>query len=201
MEIILSSTNSKVQFLGEVIGIFLTMTTQLIIYGFMGLAAKQLFADNKLFKNFSWNYLISPELLFAVLFGLIGVFLYLVLAAMLGSLVNNLEQVNQAVTPLTFPTIIAFILAVTSIVGGVTPLVKIFAFIPLFSQLIAPVLLVLGNMTWVEAVISLVIELVSTVLVSIFVGKMYQANVLVYSQKGVWDSLKTSAKLLKSNNS
>ncbi|BDR58110.1 ABC transporter permease [Xylocopilactobacillus apicola] len=201
MEIILSSTSAKTQFLGEVGGVFLTMVVQVLIYLAMILGFVKYFQVTKSFdgflRNLNWGLLFSPEMIYTLIFGIMGVFLYLVVAAMLGALVSNIEQVNQSIIPLMVPAMIAYILVFASIGGGMNGLVKVCAFIPFISQTLMPSLLVLGKVTWLEALTSMLIYLVVTILMSFISIKLYRSNVLVYSQKGVWDSFKSSLSLRK----
>lgn len=195
MEIILSSISAKWQFLGEVGGVFLTMVVEVLAYLVLGIGVIFRLQQQPAFKNsftgLNWQVLVSPEVLFTILFGLTSAFLYLVLAATLGGLVNNLEQVNQAIIPILIPIMIAYILMVAAF-AKVTTITQICAYIPLMSNLLMPLLLALGKATGLQAVISYLICVGFTALMTYFSIKMYQNNVLVYSQKGIWAALKAS---------
>ncbi|BDR56033.1 ABC transporter permease [Xylocopilactobacillus apis] len=201
MEVILSSTNAKTQFLGEVGGVFLTMVVQILIYLAMILGFIKYFqvtdGFNGILKDLNWGLVFSPEMIYTLIFGMMGIFIYLVVAAMLGALVSSIEQVNQAIIPLMVPAMIAYILIFASIGGGLTTITKICAFIPFISQTLMPFLLVLGKVTWLESIVSILICLAATVVISLVSAKLYRSNVLVYSQKGVWDSFKSSLSLRK----
>nr|WP_225354262.1 ABC transporter permease [Lacticaseibacillus saniviri] len=105
MEILLSSVSATTQFFGKIAGVFALLLVQIAVYAVTGAIAWQ-WAKNQSFiqqylhgvdLSFLWN---APGLI-TVAFFLIGTLLYAVLAAMAGSLVSNLEQVQQAVMPIS----------------------------------------------------------------------------------------------------
>lgn len=53
--------------------------------------------------------------IYAIVFFLLGYFLYATLAAMLGSLVSRIEDVNQLIMPMTMLIVIAFVIAMTGL--------------------------------------------------------------------------------------
>lgn len=195
MEIILSSTETKWHFLGEVGGIFLTMLSVVTVYFLIAIVVVLKFHQKVFFKNMfpglTWQLFLSPEIIFTILFGLTGAFLYLVLAATLGALVNNVEQVSQAIIPLMIPAMISYVLMIGSFIK-ITPFVRICAYIPLISNSLMPTMLVMGKASELQAIISYLICLGFTILMSYFSIGMYRSNVLVYSQKGIWSALKSA---------
>lgn len=201
MEVILSSVDAKSQFLGEVFGVFSTFLIQILVYilfivGIFAATYNSTFMGISI-RDIDLSVIFGPEMLFSIIFGLVGVFLYLIVAGMLGSLVSSVEQINQAIMPLIFPAMVAYFLTIFSMTGVLVPVAKVCSFIPFISQSIMPSLVVIGKASWTEAFISLLVTIVTTVVIAAFSVKMYRSNVLVYSQKGVWDSLKSSLTLGK----
>ena len=63
----------------------------------------------------------------------VGIFSYVLLAAILGSLVSRIEDMNQTLMPLTLLAMIAFYIAIFSIMKPDMLLTKITSFIPFLA--------------------------------------------------------------------
>ena len=85
----------------------------------------------KLFKNFDiqMNHLAWQIIVVSLLCLIVGIFSY-VLLAILGSLVSRIEDMNQTLMPLTLLAMIAFYIAIFSIMKPDMLLTKITSFIP-----------------------------------------------------------------------
>ena len=64
---------------------------------------------------------------------IVGIFSYVLLAAILGSLVSRIEDMNQTLMPLTLLAMIAFYIAIFSIMKPDMLLTKITSFIPFLA--------------------------------------------------------------------
>ena len=112
MEIVLSSVSSSVHFFGKLIGILLVCLTQVIIYGVIGFIAyqvgKQFELVQTIMQGINIKELLQGLLGYSAIYFVLGIVLYASIAAFLGSLVSKIEDVNKAVTPLIFLSMIGF---------------------------------------------------------------------------------------------
>lgn len=205
MEIILSSIDVNTQFLGKICGIFALIVTQLVIYLalFVGgrsfvnqIIAKQYPQIKTLLSSLQLPSIWSTQILMTIAFFIIGILTYTILAAMLGSLVSSVEQVQQVITPISLFAIFAYVIGLMAANGTDSVLVKITAYIPLLSPVVMPVRLATEAAGTGEAVLSLAISLVVMILLYFVSLTLYRANVLVYSDGNVWQSMRSSFSIL-----
>lgn len=76
------------------------------------------------------NHLAWQIIVVSLLCLIVGIFSYVLLAAILGSLVSRIEDMNQTLMPLTLLAMIAFYIAIFSIMKPDMLLTKITSFIP-----------------------------------------------------------------------
>ena len=135
---------------------------------------------------------IKPVLLYGLLYAVLGISIYSILAAFLGSLVSKVEDVNKMVTPITLIGVAGFYLAMYALNAPNSPVVKIGSFIPFFTPFVMPFRLandsVMSNEIWLSVAIVLVFLVLSIWLSVAF----YKSNVLVYSEKGLIGTFKQS---------
>ncbi|HFI0355659.1 TPA: ABC transporter permease [Streptococcus suis] len=193
MEVIFSSVPASTYFYGRILGIFMVITTHLGIYALGGLGSYQfaslalvVMRDNPIVQavlgGFDWF------ILFFILFGLV---LIVVIAALCGSLVVRQEDVNKAVQPVMYPIIIGFIGAMTlGQQAQESILLKIGSYVPLLSTFFMPIRIINGWANGLEAGLSLLILIASTVAAIYFIGKSYAGLILQTDDIGLWKSLK-----------
>ncbi|MGX7030596.1 ABC transporter permease [Vagococcus zengguangii] len=203
MEIILSSTSAAKHFYGKILGIFLVILTQVVIYFGLGvggyLFAKKTDFVQDMLAEVSIKEMLGGLIGYNLLYLLLGVVIYTVLAALCGSLVSKSEDAGKAVAPVTYLTMIGFFL--TMFLGMNDPqhiLMKITSFIPFLSSFTMPSRIASQTVSTPEIFISLVVLLVTTIILLRVAAKIYRSTALVYSDTGMWQSLKKSISLMKS---
>ncbi|TLF43427.1 ABC transporter permease [Lacticaseibacillus zeae] len=204
MEILLSSVSATTQFFGKLAGIFALLLTQLAIYVVAGVISWQ-FVKNQSFvsgvlKQFDFSILVSGTTAMIVVFFIIGTLTYSVLAALTGSLVSNQEQVQQAAMPISMLGLIGYFITIAA-QSSDSALAQITSYVPFLNVFVMPTQMSLGRASMGEAWISVAISLVFLVLFTMFTVKVYRNNVLVYSGSGLWQSMKTSFNIWKSERS
>lgn len=202
MEIILSSTTAAKHFYGKIMGIFLVILTQVIIYLFSGIVAYFLAKDMDTVKGFletvSMDELIKGILGYNLLYLLLGVLIYTILSAFTGSLVSKSEDAAKAVTPVTYLIMIASL--PTMMLGMSDPqniLIKIFSFVPFFSSFAMPVRIANDSVTNSEILISLGILVLAIVLLLRMSARVYKSTVLIYSDKSMMQVFKDALRVTK----
>lgn len=193
MEVILSSVNATTHFFGKLVAIFLICLTQILAYLIIGLIAFQfdrvkslLPAGVNLFETLK---LVAGTSLY---YFLMGISLYAVIAAFLGSLVSKIEDVSKAVTPIVFTALIGFYGGMFALVNTTHPIIKIGSHIPLFTPFIMPFRIAAETATSFEVGISMLFMFLFTIFVTIVSLILYRSNVLIYSDSGMFKTIKTS---------
>lgn len=195
MEILLSSVSATTQFFGKLAGMFLLLLTQIAAYVIAGAIGwvwlSKLDFVKSLLKQIDLSVLASQTTLIAVLFFVIGVMSYAVLAALTGSLVSNQEQVNTAVMPISMLGLAGYMLSFMAQTGDST-LLRVASFVPFLNATVMPVQLALGHAGFGMAWASLGVGLVFLIGFTWVVVGVYRSNVLVYSDASFFKRLRTS---------
>lgn len=188
IEFIFSSVKPGDYFAGKMLGNFIAVFVQIITYvifgiiGFFIAKSKGIFDGLDLTFNISGStYGIIAEI---VLLFLLGIFIFLVIAGMLGSFATKVEDAGKMGTPLIFLTIILFFLAMTLQNKGDIIATKILSFIPLASTFFMPLRLLNGYANLTQGAISIAILVVSILLMYKFGENVYKKNILNYSSDG-----------------
>lgn len=202
MEVILSSTTAQKHFYGKLTGVLLVAVTQMALYGVIfGIGFNQ-FKNMDIVKNtldgISLDSIFGPFLWYSLLFMFFGILIFAVLAALCGSLVNKAEDTAKAILPVTYLSLGGYMLGL--ILGASDPnniVIRITSYIPFLSSYIMPVRLANETVDVSGAMVSLVILIVVTFVLMFLSANMYKSNVLVYSEGGLWSSLKQSISIMR----
>lgn len=125
-----------------------------------------------------------------LLFILISLFMYVVLAAFLGSMVSRPEDSGKALSPLMI-LIMGGFFGVTALgAAGDNLLLKIGSYIPFISTFFMPFRTINGYAGGAEAWISLAITVIFAVVATGFIGRMYASLVLQTDDLGIWKTFK-----------
>src|SRR5699024_832989 len=115
MEILISSASPITHMFAKIIGIGLLGLTQILIFiaaGYLLISNKIKEYTSEIFEVFGFSSTSSSIYFYAVIFFLLGYFLYATISAMLGSLVSRVEDVQQLILPVIFLVMIAFFIAI-----------------------------------------------------------------------------------------
>lgn len=202
MEIILSSTKAQTHYYGKLVGVLLVALTQMVIYGLMIVFGWQKFKDMEMVKSviggLSIEKVFGPFLIFTVIFVLLGILIYSVLAALCGSLVNKAEDTAKAIVPVTYLSMAGYFIAyLLGLMDPHSAVLKVTSYIPFFSSFSMPVRLASDTATIGNGIVSVAILLVATLVMMFLSAGLYKSNVLVYNDNGVWAALKQSWTLFR----
>ena len=196
MEIIFSSTTAAKYFLGKILGIFGVIVTQLIIYIVGGWATYRwalhakitasFMRDNQVIINKVLGNLLNVNLIFLIL----GVVIYTILAAFSGALVAKPEDSSKAAQSTTMISLIAFFLAFAFISNPEQILPQVLSYVPFFSSFMMPIRIINGQVGSLEVILSLVILIVSIIGLTIYISKIYQGVILQTDDTSFWKRLK-----------
>ena len=191
MEVVFSSIRASHYFYARMIALLLVILTHVGIYVVGGVAALLLFKDLPILAQSGiLNHLGEAFSLNTLLFVLVSLFMYVVLAAFLGSMVSRPEDSGKALSPLMILIIAGFV-GVTSLgAAGDNLVLKIGSYIPFISTFFMPFRAINGYASDLEAWVSLAITVVFAVTATAFIGRMYASLVLQTDDLGLWKSFK-----------
>ena len=191
MEVVFSSIRASHYFYARMMALFLVILTHIGIYVVGGLAAILLFKDLPfLAQSGVLDHLGDAFSLNTLFFILVSLFMYVVLAAFLGSMVSRPEDSGKALSPLMI-LIMGGFFGVTALgAAGDNLILKIGSYIPFISTFFMPFRTINGYAGGVEAWISLAITVIFAVVATGFIGRMYASLVLQTDDLGIWKTFK-----------
>ena len=191
MEVVFSSIRASHYFYARMMALLLVILTHIGIYVVGGLAAILLFKDLPILAQSGiLNHIGEAFSLNTLLFVLVSLFMYVVLAAFLGSMVSRPEDAGKALSPLMI-LIMGGFFGVTALgAAGDNLILKIGSYIPFISTFFMPFRAINGYANGLEAWISLAITIAFAVTATVFIGRMYASLVLQTDDLGPWKTFK-----------
>lgn len=191
MEVVFSSIRASHYFYARMLALLLVILTHIGIYVVGGLAAILLFKDLPILAQSGiLNHLGDAFSLNTLLFVLVSLFMYVVLAAFLGSMVSRPEDSGKALSPLMILIMAGFVGVTALGAAGDNLVLKIGSYIPFISTFFMPFRAINGYASGLEAWISLAITVVFAVTATVFIGRMYASLVLQTDDLGIWKTFK-----------
>ena len=191
MEVVFSSIRASHYFYARMIALLLVILTHIGIYVVGGLGAIFFFKDMPILANSGiLNHLGEAFSINTLLFVLVSLFMYVVLAAFLGSMVSRPEDSGKALSPLMLLIMVGFIGVTVLGTSGDNLILKIGSYIPFVSTFFMPFRAINGYANGLEAWISLAITVIFAVTATVFIGRMYASLVLQTDDLGIWKTFK-----------
>ena len=191
MEVVFSSIRASHYFYARMIALLLVILTHIGIYVVGGLGAIFFFKDMPILANSGiLNHLGEAFSINTLLFVLVSLFMYVVLAAFLGSMVSRPEDSGKALSPLMILIMVGFIGVTVLGTSGDNLILKIGSYIPFVSTFFMPFRTINGYANGLEAWISLAITVIFAVTATAFIGRMYASLVLQTDDLGIWKTFK-----------
>src|SRR5690625_1695261 len=205
MEVILSSTTATTHFFGKLIGVFLVMLVHILFYVIVGFGAYTYFKDHELVVSLIGDMDIGAILVdfleFSSVFLIIGVIMYMFIAAFLGSLITKTEDINRAATPLSLLVVLGFYIGLFAMTQPENSIVVISSFVPLMTPFVMPFRIATGTVSDLHVWLSLGGTVLFVGLLAYISLIFYRANVLIYSDTNFINTIKQSWTLVRSENS
>ena len=191
MEVVFSSIRASHYFYARMIALLLVILTHIGIYVIGGFGALLFFKDMPFLANSGiLNHLGEAFSVNTLLFVLVSLFMYVVLAAFLGSMVSRPEDSGKALSPLMLLIMVGFIGVTALGTSGDNLVLKIGSYIPFISTFFMPFRAINGYASSLEAWISLAITVIFAVTATVFIGRMYASLVLQTDDLGIWKTFK-----------
>ncbi|UQS84667.1 ABC transporter permease [Apilactobacillus apisilvae] len=190
IEVIFSSTTASKYFVGKIIGIILTLLTQVLCYAILLTIGYQVLANMNSMKSV-FNE-IQPVLHdvftnfmnFNLIFIILGLALGIILSAVSGALVSRKEDAGKAAQPIVLLTLIMF-LASNALQNNSNGIIsKVLSYFPLSSMYFMPIRAINGQVGILEQLISLIILIAFIVGLTYWISKVYKGLMLRSDDSG-----------------
>lgn len=210
MEVIISSVDPKKHFYAKIIAgnaFILIQTLLLVAFGAIGILIRGNFASlNSTAGGFNLMEMLSellssdllanlayliPVLVILLILTFIG---YSLLAAVLASMTTNAEDFQHVQSPVMMITMVGYYLAIFGGMFKGAILIKILSYVPFISAVLSPTLVIMGDATIVDLIISSVIMALTNFVIIKYGIKIYRVGILNYSSKDLWKKMAKAVK-------
>ncbi len=211
MEIIISNVSPKTHLFSKVIASNLFVLIQaalLVIYAIIGFVIRSFIGSSISTGGFDISQIINSimqsdiasSLAYIIPLALILMILtfiaYALLAGILASMTTNIEDFQQMQMPIVIISLIGYYLAMMAGMFEGSIFIKILSFVPFISAILAPSLLVLGQIGIIEIIIAIILLIITICALLKYGMRIYKVGILNYSSKDLW---KKMFKALKGN--
>ncbi|CAM3649519.1 ABC transporter permease [Mesobacillus zeae] len=200
MEILISSVSPIKQMFAKILGIGLLSLTQLaviLLAGYFSIKQNLKTMEGGFFESFGFGNIPVGTIVYAVIFFILGYFLYATLAAFLGSLVSRIEDVQQMITPMTLLIVAGFMMAMFGLGQPESTFIKVTSFIPFFAPMLMFLRVGMLNLPLWEAALSIGIMLATIIALAIFGARVYRGGVLMYGKSNSYKDIKKALQMTK----
>lgn len=215
MEVIISSVPAKIHFLSKLVAanVFSIMQGAMlilyVIFGFIvrvfisgvpssatvaGVSASSLSDYIQVFFESDVASRIVMGIPFFVVLIILSFFAYSLFIGVLASVTTNMEDYQQIQTPVMVFLMIGYYLAIYASVYQGASFIKVAAFVPFISGILAPVLYSLGQFTLLELTISIVLLGITCYFLYKYGLKIYKDGILNYQSSNLWKKMFNSLK-------
>ncbi|BDU91333.1 ABC transporter permease [Clostridium perfringens] len=181
METLITMAKPMELFFGKVLGICAVGLTQIaVILGSGLIMLKTSGASLEVLSSLNLN----ASIIFAfVAYFLLGYLTFSMLYAAVASLATSSQDVNSSMGAITLVFVGVFLLAMNCMFNIESTLAKVFSYIPFASPLIMFERIVLSKVTFMEILITTIINVGFIILVGFFSSKLYKKGTLHYGKK------------------
>lgn len=208
MEIIISSVSPKIHFAAKIISVNIFVIVQsilLIVYAILACGTRLLISGvpevgEVIATGETVNYIdlflnsdifsgIISALPFVLIMFLLSFVAFSLFAGILASMTTSIEDYQQLQTPLSIVMMVGYYIAMFASMYESSLFIKLVSYIPLMSAIIAPALLLLGQYTIIDMLISIVLLVITICLLIKYGSRIYKVGILNYSSSNLWKKM------------
>ncbi|ADM37054.1 ABC transporter permease [Bacillus spizizenii ATCC 6633 = JCM 2499] len=201
MEILISSMPPIQQMFAKLLGIGLVGITQLAVIIAAGSLSLKLNKTSETASSvggfLNLTDVSATTVIYAVIFFLLGYFLYATLAAFLGSVVSRIEDVQQTITPMTLLVVAGFMIAMFGLNAPDAGFITVTSFIPFFTPMIMFLRVGMLDIPFWQAATGIGITLLTIVILAVIGARIYKGGVLIYGNSSAFKAIKQALRLAK----
>lgn len=210
MEIIISSVTPEAHFMSKLVASNIFAIFQgalLLLYAFVGslirffttssgissvvgtTEAEKISAYIKMFLESDMASKLLAGIPFFLILIILSFLAYSLFIGVLASMTTSMEDYNQIQTPVMIFLMLGYYLALYASVYQGAVFIKVAAFIPFISGILAPVMYTLGEMTIIDLIISIVLMIITCFLLYKYGLRIYKEGILNYSSSKLWNKI------------
>lgn len=186
MELLITSADPKNLIFGKVLGTGFAGLTQMaviLVWGILCVAInKDYLIDSNMFSMFTGFS--ASMIIYTIVFFLLGFLLYAFLLGAMGSMASKLEDVGTLTMPVMIFLIIGFVVTISFMSSGNidSSIVKFLSYFPFTAPMAMFARIAMGTATNIQAIISIVVLIISIVGVGYLAVAIYRIGILMYGK-------------------
>lgn len=216
MEVIISSVSPKIHFASKIISVNIFILIQiicLILCAIVGVGSRMLITGvpdvttslGSLTSSSSVNYVelfLNSEIFsgliksipYIIVIYILSFVAYSLISGVLASMTTSIEDYNQLQTPLTLVMMVAYYIAIFSFMYESSLFIKIVSYIPFASAIVSPALIIMGEYSVVDMLITIGLLVITNYLLIKYGSRVYKVGILNYSSSNLWKKMWKSLK-------
>ncbi|HIV82395.1 MAG TPA: ABC transporter permease [Candidatus Salinicoccus merdavium] len=191
IEMIVSSVSPVNHLFAKILAIICVSLTQLFFFVATIITVIYLVDIGTIISEFGLeaNDRTLPMIIYSLVFLLLGLVLYLSVSALLGSFVSRMEDLQQALLPITLMSIGGMYLGMFNLFNPDNMLVKITSYFPFFTPFVMPLRLLDQGTSHLTVWIGIVIVIITVIIAVYFAARIYKGSILS-TDKGIIKNIK-----------
>jgi len=206
MEIIISNVSPKTHFASKIIAgntFVLIQGIILLLDSAIGLLVRKLIGGSNLIAKAGFDVTdilkkaldtdLINQLIYIIPLMLISMILtfiaYSLVAGILASMTTNTEDFQQVQTPIVLVSLVGYYLSMMAGIFKGAAFIKVLSFVPFISAILAPSLLVLGQISILDVIIGIIILIFTNFILVKYGLRIYKVGILNYSSKDLWKKM------------
>ena len=184
IEMIVSSVSPVNHLFAKILAIICVSLTQLFFFVVTIIAVLYLVDIGSLISEFGLeaNDRTVPMVVYSLIFLLLGLVLYLSVSALLGSFVSRMEDLQQALLPVTMMSLGGMYLGMFNLFDPGNLLVRVTSYFPFFTPFVMPLRVLDPATSHVTVWIGIVVILITIAAAVYFAARIYKGSILSTDQ-------------------
>lgn len=184
IEMIVSSVSPVNHLFAKILAIICVSLTQLFFFVVTIIAVIYLVDIGALISEFGLeaNDRTVPMVIYSLIFLLLGLVLYLSVSALLGSFVSRMEDLQQALLPVTMMSLGGMYLGMFNLFDPGNLLVRITSYFPFFTPFVMPLRVLDPDTSHVTVLAGIVVVLITIGIAVYFAARIYKGSILSTDQ-------------------
>ncbi|SOC40999.1 ABC transporter permease [Salinicoccus kekensis] len=184
IEMIVSSVSPVNHLFAKILAIICVSLTQLFFFVVTIIAVIYLVDIGELISEFGLeaNDRTVPMIIYSLIFLLLGLVLYLSVSALLGSFVSRMEDLQQALLPVTMMSLGGMYLGMFNLFDPGNLLVRITSYFPFFTPFVMPLRVLDPDTSHVTVLIGIIVVLITIGIAVYFAARIYKGSILSTDQ-------------------
>ena len=191
IEMIVSSVSPVNHLFAKILAIICVSLTQLFFFVATIITVIYLVDIGTIISEFGLeaNDRTLPMIIYSLVFLLLGLVLYLSVSALLGSFVSRMEDLQQALLPITLMSIGGMYLGMFNLFNPDNMLVKVTSYFPFFTPFVMPLRVLDSGTSHITVWIGIVIVIITIIIAVYFAARIYKGSILS-TDKGIIKNIK-----------